>query len=260
MIVTSGKELILDVSMEESVTKLNEVKIKISKNTSGANNENVVVSNIKLNPQQTQKFAGTFQDISRTAANYAGVVPAGDQRNDIIVRGNSPIGVIWRLDGVNIPNPNHFGTLGTTGGPVSMLNNNNLAASDFLTGAFPAEYGNGIAGAFDLKMRKGNNEKHEFMGQFGFNGLELGAEGPLSKNSKASYMVNYRYSTLGIFDALGVSFGVPAIPQYQDVAFKVDLPTKGKGGRFQLFGIGGVSHIDLLDSKRDPEEWTFTTS
>jgi hypothetical protein len=260
LIVTSGKELILDVKMEESITDLVEVTIQNNKNASEANNENVVVSNVKLNPQQTQKFAGTFQDVSRTAANYAGVVPAGDQRNDIIVRGNSPIGVIWRLDGVNIPNPNHFGTLGTTGGPVSMLNNNNLAASDFLTGAFPAEYGNGIAGAFDLKMRKGNNEKHEFMGQFGFNGLELGAEGPFSKNSKASYMVNYRYSTLGIFDALGVSFGVPAIPQYQDVAFKVDLPTNGKRGRFQLFGLGGISHIDLLDSKRDPEEWSFTDS
>ncbi|MFT6747875.1 MAG: hypothetical protein ACJAZ2_002232, partial [Glaciecola sp.] len=155
LIVTSGKELILDVKMEESITDLVEVTIQNNKNASEANNENVVVSNVKLNPQQTQKFAGTFQDVSRTAANYAGVVPAGDQRNDIIVRGNSPIGVIWRLDGVNIPNPNHFGTLGTTGGPVSMLNNNNLAASDFLTGAFPAEYGNGIAGAFDLKMRKG---------------------------------------------------------------------------------------------------------
>lgn len=260
LVVNSGKELIVDVSMEESVTKLNEVNIKMNSNTTEANNENVVASNVKLNPQQTQKFAGTFQDISRTAANYAGVVPAGDQRNDIIVRGNSPMGVIWRLDGVNIPNPNHFGSLGTTGGPVSILNNNNLAGSDFLTGAFPAEYGNGIAGAFDLKMRKGNNEKFEFTGQFGFNGLEVGLEGPFSKKSKSSYMVNYRYSTLGILDALGISFGVPAIPQYQDMAFKVDLPTKGKAGKFQIFGVGGFSHIDLLDSKRDPEEWTYTTS
>jgi len=259
LIVTSGKELIVDVSMEESVTKLDVVEIKGGKKASEANNENVVASNIKLNPDQTKKFAGTFQDVSRSVANYAGVVPAGDQRNDIIVRGNSPIGIIWRLDGVNIPNPNHFGSLGTTGGPVSILNNNNLAASDFLTGAFPAEYGNGIAGAFDLKMRNGNNEKTEFTGQFGFNGIEVGLEGPFSKKSKASYMVNYRYSTLGVFDALGISFGVPAVPQYQDVAFKVDLPTKGKS-RFQLFGVGGVSHIDLLDSKRDADEWTFTTS
>ena len=257
LMVTSGKELIVDVSLEESVTALQMVNIKLRKDRT---KEAALASTIQLNPEQTQKFAGTLQDISRSAANYAGVVPAGDQRNDIIVRGNSPIGIIWRLDGVNIPNPNHFGSLGTTGGPVSILNNNNLARSEFLTGAFPSEYGNGTAGAFDLSMRKGNNEKHEFTGQFGFNGLEAGMEGPFLKKSKASYMVNYRYSTLGIFDALGISFGVPAIPQYQDAAFKVHLPTNGKRGSVTFFGLGGLSHIDLLDSKRDPEEWTFTTS
>lgn len=260
LVVTSGKELIVNVSMEESVNELDEVKITIRKNSSEANNENVVISNIKLNPQQTQKFAGSLQDLSRTAANYAGIVPAGDQRNDIIVRGNSPTGIIWRLDGVNIPNPNHFGSLGTTGGPVSILNNNNLAGSDFLTGAFPAEYGNGVAGAFDLRLRTGNNDKFEFTGQMGFNGLEVGLEGPFSKKKKASYLVNYRYSTLGIFNALGISFGVSAVPQYQDLAFKIDLPSNGKRGRFQLFGVGGLSYIELLDSQRDPEEWTFTNS
>lgn len=259
LVLTSGKEYILNIQMEETVTEIDAVAIKYEKNELEANNKNVVVSNVKLNPDQTQKFAGTFQDVSRMAANYAGVVPAGDQRNDIIVRGNSPMGIIWRLEGINIPNPNHFGSLGTTGGPISILNNNNLASSDFLTGAFPSEYGNGTAGAFDLKMRTGNNEKFEFTGQMGFNGLELGLEGPFKKESRASYMVNYRYSTLGIFDAIGVSFGVPAVPQYQDVAFKVDLPTS-KYGRFQLFGIGGLSHINLLDSEKEEGDWTYTTS
>lgn len=258
--LTSGKELVMNIQLEESVTEVDEVRIDVKRNTLEANNKNVVASNVKLNPEQTQKFAGTFQDVSRMAANYAGVVPAGDQRNDIIVRGNSPSGIIWRLDGVNIPNPNHFGSMGTTGGPVSILNNNNLASSDFLTGAFPAEYGNGLAGAFDLKMRSGNNEKTEFTGQVGFNGIELGLEGPFSKESKSSYMVNYRYSTLGIFDALGISFGVPAVPQYQDLTFKVDIPTKGNLGRFQIFGIGGLSHINLLDSEKEEGDWTYTTS
>ena len=258
LIVTSGKELIVNVELEETVNQLDAVNIVSKKNKTEANNKNIVVSSIKLNPDLTQKFAGTFQDVSRMAANYAGIVPAGDQRNDIIVRGNSPSGIVWRLDGINIPNPNHFGSLGTTGGPVSILNNNNLAASDFITGAFPAEYGNGTAGAFDLQMRTGNNEKLEFTGQMGLNGIELGLEGPFSKKSKASYMVNYRHSTLGIMNAMGISFGISAIPQYQDIAFKIDLPTKGKTGRFQLFGIGGLSHIDLLDSKRDSTEWTFS--
>lgn len=260
LILTTGKEYILNVEMEESITEVDEVKIEIQKNTLESNNKSVVASNVKLNPEQTQKFAGTFQDVSRMAANYAGVVPAGDQRNDIIVRGNSPSGIIWRLDGVNIPNPNHFGSMGTTGGPVSILNNNNLSSSDFLTGAFPSEYGNGVAGAFDLKMRSGNNEKTEFTGQIGFNGIEVGLEGPFKKDHKASYMVNYRYSTLGIFDAMGISFGVPAVPQYQDMTFKVDIPTKGKLGRFQLFGIGGLSYIELLDSEKEEGDWTYSSS
>ena len=260
LIVASGKEFILDVKMEESVNDIDVVKIELKSNQLKPNNKSVVNSSVNLNPQQTQKFAGTLMDVSRMAANYAGIVPSGDQRNDIIVRGNSPLGIVWRLEGVNIPNPNHFGTQGASGGPISILNNNNLSSSDFLTGAFPAEYGNGISGAFDLKMRNGNNEKVEYTGMVGFNGFELGVEGPFSKKSKASYMINYRYSTLGVFDALGISFGFPAIPQYQDVAFKINVPTKGKLGRFQLFGIGGISYIELLDSEKEEGEWTFTSS
>lgn len=260
VVVTSGKELVMNVKLEESATDLDAVKIQVKANQLKPNNKNVVASNINLNPEQTQKFAGTNQDVSRMAANYAGVVPSGDQRNDIIVRGNSPLGIIWRLEGVNIPNPNHFGSQGASGGPISILNNNNLASSDFLTGAFPSEFGNGISGAFNLRMRTGNKDKFEFTGMMGFNGLEVGLEGPFSKKHNASYMINYRYSTLGVFDALGVSFGVPAVPQYQDLAFKIDVPTKGKLGRFQLFGIGGVSYIELLDSKKEEEDWTYTSS
>ena len=186
LIVASGKEFILDVKMEESVNDIDVVKIELKSNQLKPNNKSVVNSSVNLNPQQTQKFAGTLMDVSRMAANYAGIVPSGDQRNDIIVRGNSPLGIVWRLEGVNIPNPNHFGTQGASGGPISILNNNNLSSSDFLTGAFPAEYGNGISGAFDLKMRNGNNEKVEYTGMVGFNGFELGVEGPFSKKSKAS--------------------------------------------------------------------------
>ncbi len=260
LIVTSGKELILNVMLEESVNDIDVVKIEVKSNQLKPNNKSVVNSSVNLNPQQTQKFAGTLMDVSRMAANYAGIVPSGDQRNDIIVRGNSPLGIVWRLEGVNIPNPNHFGSQGASGGPISILNNNNLASSDFLTGAFPAEYGNGTSGAFDLKMRNGNNEKVEYTGMVGFNGFEVGIEGPFSKKSKASFIVNYRYSTIGVFDALGISFGFPAVPQYQDIAFKIDIPTKGKLGRFQIFGIGGLSYIELLDSDKEDGEWTFTSS
>ena len=164
-------------------------------------------------------------------------------RNDIIIRGNSPSGVLWRLEGIEIPNPNHFGAQGTTGGPVSMVNNNLLTNSDFLTGAFPAEYGNAIAGAFDINLRSGNSVEHEFTGQIGFNGFELGAEGPLMKmrnGQKASYLASYRYSTLEVLDKMGFNIGTgAAIPQYKDLTFLVDVPGT-KTGRIKLFGLWGT--------------------
>ena len=137
---------------------------------------------------------------------------------------------------------------------ISILNNNSLDKSDFLTGAFPAEYGNAIGGAFDLQMRSGNNEKHEFLGQIGFNGLELGAEGPISRKNNSSYMMNYRYSTLGVFKALGLNFGAgSSVPQYQDITFKADFNSK-KAGKFSFFGIGGISYAENLDKDRDTTE------
>ncbi|MFZ9956635.1 MAG: carboxypeptidase-like regulatory domain-containing protein [Flavobacteriales bacterium] len=250
--VKSGKELYLEIEMDEKVTTVNEIKISAKKNNK-AENEMITTSNVSMSPKQTERFAGSLSDVSRMAMNYAGVISASDNRNDIIIRGNSPAGILWRLNGINIPNPNHFGSLGSTGGPITILNNNNLAKSDFMTGAFPADYGNALAGAFDLKLRHGNNEKFEGTGMFGFNGVELGVEGPFSKKSKASYMANYRYSTLGIFDAVGISFGVAAIPQYQDLTFNIDIPMNKKYGKLEMFGVGGYSTISILADKAQKE-------
>lgn len=251
LIVTTGKEVVLQLGMDEKITTADEVEILAEVDKMEAQNELSSVSARTISMEEGLRYAGSRNDPARMAQNFAGVSGANDQRNDIIIRGNSPTGVLWRLEGIDVPNPNHFGALGTTGGPVSMLNNNNLDNSDFLTGAFPAEYGNALAGVFDLKLRSGNNEQHEFMGQVGFNGFELGAEGPLSKNSRASYIANYRYSTLGVFQALGISFGTgTAIPQYQDLVFKVDVPTD-KTGRWKLFGMGGISNISFIDSEQD---------
>ncbi|MEZ4824816.1 MAG: hypothetical protein R3C61_00765 [Bacteroidia bacterium] len=175
----------------------------------------------------------------------------------MVVRGNTPNGVLWRLDGINIPNPNHFSIPGSGGGPVTILNNKFLANSDFYTGAFPSEYGNGIAGVFDLKMRNGNNEKHELSGQLGFLGTELMAEGPLSKKSGASYLATYRYSTLGLFSFLGINVGTNAIPQYQDGSFRLNFPQKN-GGSFTIWGIGGLSDVDIvLSDQEKPDSATL---
>lgn len=259
IVVTTGKEIVLNVEMTENSITTEEVVIVKEKDKTKANNELATTSARSFRSEETERYAGSRGDPSKMVANYAGVATGNDARNDIIVRGNSPLGVLWRLEGVDIPNPNHFSTQGATGGPVSMLNNNLLGNSDFLTGAFPAEYGNKMAAVFDLKLRNGNNERMEYTGQIGFNGLEFGVEGPLSKEKGSSFLINYRYSTFELFQLMGISFGVSALPKYQDLSFKVNVPTK-KSGVFSFWGLGGKSHIELLDSERDSADWSFTDS
>jgi hypothetical protein len=251
VLVTSGKEVVLNLEMEEQVTNIQEVTVTAIAQRNNIDRGLVTVSGKSFDIEETRRFAGSRNDPARMVAGFAGVTSSNDSRNDIIIRGNTPSGVLWRLEGVDIPNPNHFGSLGSTGGPVSMLNNNLLGKSAFLTGAFPAMYGNATAGVFDLQMRNGNNEKHEFMGQVGFNGVEFGAEGPFSKNSKASYLINYRYSILDLIKKLGVNFGTgAAVPAYQDLSVKFNIPTENFG-TFSIFGLGGKSKIKFSDEQKD---------
>jgi hypothetical protein len=252
IIVTSAKEVLLDVEMDEFVTNLKDVEVKATR-SGEVSNEMATLSALAFTVDETERYAGSRGDPARMASNFAGVQGADDSRNDIVIRGNSPGGVLWRVDGINIPNPNHFAIAGTGGGPVSIINNKTLANSDFYTGAFPAEFGNSIAGVFDLRLRNGNAERHEFSGQFGFLGTELFAEGPLHKESRASYMVAYRYSTLQMFSALNINIGTSAVPRYQDATFKINLPQK-KGGQLSFWGMGGLSNIDILISKQKTPE------
>lgn len=245
--VISGKEAIVSLALIEKIYTTDEAVISVAGEKAAALNDLASVSARQFTIDESRRYAGARDDVSRMAANFAGVAGGNSGRNDIVIRGNSPLGMLWRLEGIDIPNPNHFGGFGTTGGPVSMLNNNVLANSDFLTGAFPATYGNASAGVFDLRLRNGNSNKHEFLGQFGFNGFELGAEGPISKAKGSSYLANYRYSTLGLFKLMGISFGVSGLPQYQDAMFHVNLPTT-KYGTFSVFGLGGTNNITFEPS------------
>jgi hypothetical protein len=260
LFLTSAKEVVVEVQLEESTIEVEEVVVKAKKKKDEALNEMAMVSSRTFSVEETERFAGSLGDPARMVANYAGVMTQNDSRNDIIIRGNSPSGVLWRIEGVEVPNPNHFGELGTTGGPVSMINNNLLTNSDFLTGAFPAEYGNATAGAFDLNLRSGNNEVTEFTGQIGFNGFELGAEGPFVKrenNVNPSYLANFRYSTLEVVHMMGLDIGTgAAIPQYKDFTFMVDLPGT-KLGRLKLFGLWGKSYIELGREEDDENENSY---
>ncbi len=257
VVLYSGKESINVFELEENVIQGAEVEVVAGQDKTATNNKMSTVSSRVFSAEEAARYAGSRNDPARMAANFAGVSGANDSRNDIIIRGNSPLGILWRLNGLDIPNPNHFGNSGSTGGPVSILNNNTLANSDFMTGAFASDYGNATAGVFDLKMRQGNTEKFEFLGQVGFNGFELGAEGPFNKKKNSSFLINYRYSTLSIFKALNIDFGTgDAIPQYQDVTFKTDFQTK-KLGKISFWGIGGTSYIALLESNKSKENDLF---
>lgn len=246
IIVTSGKETVVTVLMTESAITSEEVVI-VGKKQGETNNDMTTVSAQSFSVEETNRYAGSRGDPARMMSNYAGAQGTDDSRNDIVIRGNSPLGVIYRIEGVSIPNPNHFAISGSTGGPISILNNKFLDNSDFFMSAFPAEYGNSTSGVFDLRLRKGNNNVHEFSGQFGFLGTEALFEGPLSKNHKASYLVMGRYSTLTLIDKIGIKYGTDAVPVYGDGAFKLDFPL-GDGSNLSLWGIGGASSIDILIS------------
>lgn len=248
VVVTSAREVILRVEMDELVMELETTEI-VAVKRGEVNNEMATVSSRTFAVEETERYAGSRGDPARMAGNFAGVQGADDSRNDIVVRGNTPLGVVYRLEGIDIPNPNHFAVAGSAGGPVSILNNKVLANSDFFTGAFPAEYGNSISAVFDLRLRNGNNEKREFTGQFGFLGTELTAEGPINKEKGSSYLGVYRYSTLSLFKAMGISLGTDAVPQYQDLAFKLNFPGK-KNSNISVFSIAGMSGIDIKISEQ----------
>ncbi len=244
VVVTSGKEVIIDIAMEESYKQIGEVLVKAN-NKEGTVNKLATVSARTFSMEEVNRYAGGRSDPARLAANFAGVSAPDDSRNDIVIRGNSPVGVLWRIDGMNVTNPNHFASVGTTGGAVSALNTNLLKNSDFFTSAFPAEYGNATAGVFDLGFRNGNNKKSETTLQMGvITGLEATTEGPFSKKSDASYLIGYRYALAGVAQTLGVDIGTTATPSYQDLSFKINSG-KSKFGKFSLFGILATSTIEI---------------
>jgi hypothetical protein len=257
LLVTTGKEVVLEVSMEQQIGSLAEIVVRGTRTKKGSvSNEFAGSSARSFTIEEVTRYAGGRNDPSKLVSNYAGVVSNNDSRNDIVVRGNSPSGVLWRIEGLPAPNPNHFSTLGTTGGPVSALNTNALKQSDFYTGAFPAEYGNATAAIFDINFRSGNAQTHERTLQLNlFSGLEAMFEGPLSrKKDGASYMVGYRYSFAQIGQSLGFNVGTQAVPKYQDWVYNIQL-AKSKAGKLSLFGMGGTSSIDFIGKEIDTTDF-----
>ena len=254
ILLESGKESVHQIRLYPSGKQLKEAIVTSSRPVAFNSVQAITI-------EQTLRYAATYLDPARVATSLSGVAAAKDQANGLLIRGNSPNGMQWRLEGVEIVNPNHLSNAGTfsdrstqTGGGVNILSTQLLGTSYFLSGAFPAQYGNALSGVLDMNLRKGNDEKTEFVGQVGLIGLDLAAEGPFSKKSKASYLANYRYSFTGLLGAMGVDFG-GEVNKFQDLSFNINLPT-AKAGTFTFFGIGGISE-NIFTAERDSSTWEF---
>ncbi len=261
IIVNSGHEVVLSIGLEES-TDAGHFSSGFKLPT--PMNEMATAGVRTFDAEEASRYPGSRDDPARMVSNFAGVRGADDSRNDIIIRGNAPFALSWRIEDIDIPNPNHYAISGTSGGGVNLLNNKILERSDFYTGTMPSEYGNALAGVFDLRMRKGNDKSHEFSVATGSIFTELMAEGPLNKNKASTYLFSLRTSTLGLISDLSGSpglsyarkFGVDAISKFSDIAFKFEIPFKS-GSSIKFFGIGGKSNVKFEEVNRDPCSFSY---
>src|SRR5690554_6737639 len=251
VLVGSGREVQLNITLTEKVTELDAVVVTPEINKASALNEMAVVGAQMFSVEEASRFAGGMDDPARLVSAYAGVATPSISNNGISARGNAPSLLQWRLEDVEIPNPNHFADIDVLGGGfLSALSSNVLGNSDFFIGAFPAEYNNAVSGVFDMKLRNGNNQKHQHTFQLGVLGIDLASEGPISKKDNSSYLINYRYSTTGLIEKLQSKKGLGGTLGYQDLNFKFNFPTKV--GTFSLWGMGLIDEvIPILD---DPSE------
>ena len=251
-LVSSGKELVLTLRMRESISELGEVVIKPRVNKQLPLNEMAQVGARMFSVEEANRYAGGMADPARTASMFAGVA-AGGVTNGISIHGNSPQMLQWRVEGIEVNNPNHFAEITEAGGGIfTSLNGTVLANSDFLTGAMPAEYGNALSGAFDMKMRVGNNTKYEHAIQVGTLGVDFASEGPLGKGAKASYLVNYRYSFLEIAKKLHAINMEKETLDYQDLSFKLNMPTT-QAGTFAVWFTGLIDNYE--NEAPDVSDW-----
>jgi len=252
IVVNTGKEVVLTIALETDVEMQQEVVVQARSKKNKPLNEMSVVSARAFTIEETHKYAAAVNDPLRMATSFAGVVAADDGNNNIVIRGNSPAGLLWRMEGIDIPNPNHYSTAGGSGGGISILSAQLLSNSDFITGAFASEYGNALSGVFDLKLRKGNNERKEYTLQAGLLGLNVAAEGPIAPFYKGSYLISYRYSTLSLLSKLGLAI-TDGTTNFQDLSFNVYLPTS-RLGDFTVFGFSGLSSQNSTIEK-DSSKW-----
>ena len=254
IMLTSAKEVYLEVQMKENTRLLEEVVVRPRINKEEPMNKMALSGARMLSVEEASRFAGGMDDPARLVSSFAGVTSAVGS-NGISVHGNAPSLLQWRLEDVEIPNPNHFADVASLGGGVlSSLSSNVLGNSDFYTSAFPAEFNNAVSGIFDMKMRNGNSQKFQHTLQAGVLGLDAASEGPLSRKHNASYLFNYRYSTTGLMNKVSPAGDLEQEMDYQDLNFKLNFPTPKAG----IFSVWGTALIDKIKPEiKTPDEWDY---
>lgn len=252
ILVTSSKEVNLTIPLKECIKELDEVKVRPQLNKEQPLNKMVTTGARMFSVEETSRYAGGMDDPARMVSSFAGISPSMST-NGISIHGNAPHLLQWKLEDVEIPNPNHFADLSILGGGIlSGLSNHVLGNSDFFTGAFPAEYDNAVSGVFDMKLRNGNNQKKENTFQLGLLGIDFASEGPLTHQHNSSYIFNYRYSTTGLLGDIG-AIDIDGTLDYQDLNFKLNMPTRN-AGVFSLWGTGLVDK-SKGDFEEDTNKW-----
>lgn len=253
-IVQSTREPYLNVELTESSRQFQEVVITATKNAYEPLNELSVVSTRSFTAEEAERLPAGVNDPGRMALSYPGVQRGQDDtENQIVVRGNSPIGILWRLEGIDIPNPNHFALIGASGGGITVFSSQLIARSDFSTGGFAAEYGNALSGVFDVRFRAGSTQKRENRFKIGVLGIDFSTEGPIKKGN-ASYLINYRYSTLGLLSSMGFYLvGERVTNNFQDLSFNLVFKNKNNKSIQTVFGMGGLSEEHYIPVENPSE-------
>lgn len=249
--ILSTRDLHIQIEMEENQTELEGVTITASPFRRDIESP-VSLRIIEL--QEIEKSPGANRDISRIVQSYPGVAfsPIG-YRNDLIVRGGSPSENRFYLDGVEIPNINHFSTQGASGGPVGILNADLIREVNFYTGAFPTDKGNALSSVLDFKLRDGDMERNSVKATLGASEVSLASNGHLGK--KTSYLVSVRQSYLQfLFDMLGLPF----LPTFTDAQFKLKTRFDAQN-ELTVLGLGGIDKMKL-NTKADDEDNEYILS
>jgi hypothetical protein len=256
VVVKGGKATILTIRLHEIPVTLDSIAVTAPRAS--------YAGQVDLTMEKTLRSPANYFDPVRVLTSYPGVMTANDQSNGILIRGNSPAGLLWRLNGLDIVNPNHLANAGTftdkpasNGGGVNILSAQVLDKTTFYAGTVPPAYGNFLSGVADLSLRAGNPRKREHTVQASLIGIDLATEGPMGKSERNSYLVNYRYSTVGLLSQMGVKFGDEDI-RFHDLTFNLNFVTR-RNSTFSLFGFAGRSTNvfeakDSVDREED-KDW-----